>query len=105
MELCTQCLSRKCFHQKNQWITLNQLEEQDFESDCDDYDSGLGDDSPPQTPNTPNDEGKITLWYRIIVTSRLFFLSKKIHPLLDPSRLLILAIHLSVRQIIFDYVY
>ena len=49
-----------------------------------------------------------TLLYRIIVTSHLFFFDKKfhpLHPLFDLSHLLILAIHLSIRQIIFDYVY
>ena len=48
-----------------------------------------------------------TLWYQKIVTSRLFFFQKipSVTPLFDPSSLLILAICLSVRQIIFDYVY
>ena len=47
-----------------------------------------------------------TLCYRIIVMSRLFFCQKipSNTPLFDPSRLLILAIHLSICQIIFDYV-
>ena len=61
MELCRQCLSKNCIHIKELWITLDQLEiqENDYQknrtSDSCDRDSGIGDDSPPQTPN---DEGK-----------------------------------------------
>ena len=54
MELCRQCLVRKCWHhQKDLWITLDRLgEELEDDEDCD---SGIGDDSPPQTPS---DDGK-----------------------------------------------
>ena len=55
MELCRQCLVRKCWHhQKDLWITLDRLEEElEDEEDCD---SGIGDDSPPQTPS--DDDGR-----------------------------------------------
>ena len=54
MELCRQCLVRKCWHhQKDLWITLDRLGEE--LEDVEDCDSGIGDDSPPQTPS---DDGK-----------------------------------------------